>query len=93
MAKGRSGEAADELEPVEVEYTIEIAAKGGRWRAVIEDLEVEFEGRSRTDAVSQIQGRAFAALASRIKGGGIALSTETVRKTLAATEMGDFLPA
>ena len=72
MAKGRS-EAADELEPVEVEYTIEIAAKGGRWRAVIEDLEVEFEGRSRQDAVSQIQGRAFAALASRIKGGGIAL--------------------
>jgi hypothetical protein len=73
MAKGRSGEAADELEPVEVEYTIEIAAKGGRWRAVIEDLEVEFEGRSKADAVSQVQGRAFAALASRIKGGGIAL--------------------
>jgi hypothetical protein len=73
MAKGRPGEAADELEPVEVEYTIEIASSGGRWRAVIEELEVEFEGRSRTDAVSQIQGRAFAALASRIKGGGIAL--------------------
>ena len=73
MAKGRAGEPADELEPVEVEYTIEIAAKGGRWRAVIEDLEVEFEGRSKSDAVSQIQGRAFAALASRIKGGGIAL--------------------
>jgi hypothetical protein len=73
MAKGRSADAADDLEPVEVEYTIEIAARGGRWRAVIEDLEVEFEGRSRTDAVSQIQGRAFAALASRIKGGGIAL--------------------
>jgi hypothetical protein len=73
MAKGRSGSGTDELEPVEVEYTIEIAAKGGRWRAVIEELEVEFDGRSRTDAVSQIQGRAFATLASRIKGGGIAL--------------------
>ncbi len=73
MAKGRSGDSADELEPVEVEYTIDMASKGGRWRAVIEDLEVEFEGRSRADAVSQVQGRAFAALASRIKGGGIAL--------------------
>ena len=73
MAKGRAGDAADELEPVEVEYTIDMAAKGGRWRAVIEDLEVEFEGRSRADAVSQIQGRAFAALSSRIKGGGMAL--------------------
>jgi hypothetical protein len=73
MAKGRSGEASDELEPIEVEYMIELGAKGGRWRAVIEDLEVEYEGRSKTDAVSQIQGRAFAALASRIKGGGIAL--------------------
>ena len=52
---------------------IEIAPRGGRWRAVIEDLEVEFEGRSRQDVVSQIQGKAFAALASRIKGGGIAL--------------------
>jgi hypothetical protein len=72
MARGRS-EASDELEPMEVEYTIEIAATSGRWRAVIEELEVEFEGRSRKDAVSQIQGRAFAALASRIKGGGIAL--------------------
>ena len=70
---GRTGGAADELEPVEAEYTIDIISKGGRWRAVIEDLEVEFEGRSKSDAVSQVQGRAFAALGSRIKGGGIAL--------------------
>jgi hypothetical protein len=28
---------------------------------------------ARADAVSRVQGRAFAALASRIKGGGIAL--------------------
>ena len=73
MAGGRSREAADELETVEVEYTIDVAPRGGRWRAVIEDLEVEFDGRSKTDAVSQVQGRAFAALGSRIKGGGIAL--------------------
>lgn len=73
MAKGRGGESGEDLEPIEVEYTIDIASRGGRWRAVIEDLEVEFEGRSKSDAVSQIQGRAFAALASRIKGGGIAL--------------------
>jgi hypothetical protein len=73
MAKGRTGEAADELEPLEVEYTIDIAPSGGRWRAVIEDLDVACDGRSRKDVVSQIQGRAFAALASRIKGGGIAL--------------------
>jgi len=72
MAQGRSTET-DELEPIEVEYTIDVARVGGRWRAVIADLEVEAEGRSKTDAVSQIQGRAFAALASRIKGGGIAL--------------------
>lgn len=70
---GRAAGMDEELEPVEAEYTIEIAAKGGRWRAVIEDLEVEFEGRSKTDVVSQIQGRAFATLASRIKGGGVAL--------------------
>lgn len=68
----RAGDA-DELETVEVEYTIDIVAKGGRWRAVIEDLEVEHEGRSKSDVVNQVQGKAFAALASRIKGGGIAL--------------------
>lgn len=88
MAKGRSGDATDELEPVEVEYTIDMAAKGGRWRAVIEDLEVEFEGRSRTDAVSQVQGRAFAALASRIKGGGIALPGP-LRLSFIVREHGD----
>jgi hypothetical protein len=84
MAKGRAGDA-DELETIEVEYTIDLAAKGGRWRAVIEDLEVEFEGRSKTDAVSQIQGKAFAALASRIKGGGIALPGP-LRMTFAVRE-------
>ena len=72
MAKGRSAES-DDLESVEVEYTIELAPRAGKWRAVIEDLEVAFEGRSRAHAVSQVQGLAFAALASRIKGGGIAL--------------------
>jgi hypothetical protein len=74
MAKGRTGETVDELEPIEVEYTVEIMPSGGRWRAVIEELDVACEGRSRKDVVSQIQGRAFAALSSRIKGGGIALS-------------------
>ena len=82
----RGDASAEALEPVGVDYTIELAAKGGRFHASIDDLGVTFDGRSRAEAVSRIQALALAALARRITGGGMTVGPMTLAFSVSERE-------